>query len=269
MTNPIPETAVVVSRDAFESTDPYDIIQSNISFLNLLFEEYFTPDEVSPDGLRSYYVDYYLAQVENGGFSQFVYNSRLSDTLVGLIREGLRFMKATRHAELFERGLGLVEKLGPDRLDDFYMSDYFGENQERDELNAINKDFFKLSEEENLADLNSAWLRGLPDLAVLTIEHMEEEIRERVARQPDREERIAAARANEPRYITLMRKLCEAAGHEFSHPTAGDPSHQYQGQTVFAFHFITDKGHHYMLDQQDRALMFDGDSDRLVVEVAL
>lgn len=71
-----PLDAVIVSIDAMGSDDPCDLISSNIDVVNALLNEHLNPDEISIDALRSYYVDYFLSQLNNGGFSQFVYNSR-------------------------------------------------------------------------------------------------------------------------------------------------------------------------------------------------
>src|SRR5688572_12066025 len=99
-----PDDVIVVTEASRLSDGPYDILQSNIDFLNALFNERLTHGEVSADALQSYYVDYYLAQVNNGGFSQFVYNSRFSPELQGIVRTGLQAMGAKRNLELFERG---------------------------------------------------------------------------------------------------------------------------------------------------------------------
>ncbi len=128
---PISRDAVVVSDKSFHSDDPAEIVESNISFVNALFEEYLTAEEVSPNALRSYYVDYYLAQVNNGGFSQFVYNSRWSPQVEQLVREGLQAMKAKQHLKVFDEGARLVEKFGQDRLKAYFASEYFGENPDR------------------------------------------------------------------------------------------------------------------------------------------
>src|SRR5262249_35681772 len=130
---PISTDAIVVSDASFRSDEPGDIVESNISFLNALFAEHLTADEVSSDALRSYYVDYYLAQVNNGGFSQFVYNSRWSPQCIAYVREGMRAMKAKQHLEVFEEGARLVEQFGQDRLEAYFASEYFGENPDRDE----------------------------------------------------------------------------------------------------------------------------------------
>src|SRR5713226_504547 len=104
MQTPVSRDAVVVADACFRSDEPGEIVESNISFLNALFEEYLTAEEVSADALRSYCVDYYLAQVNNGGFSQFVYNSRWSPQVVSFVREGLQAMEAKLHLEVFEEG---------------------------------------------------------------------------------------------------------------------------------------------------------------------
>src|SRR5262245_5069247 len=156
------DQSVIVSDESFASTDPEDIIYSNVELVNALFEELLKEDEIAPDALRSYYVDFYLAQVENGGFSQFVYNSNWSPLMNGFIREGLAAMKAVRHLALFNESAALVERMGPDRLQTFFESEYFDINPTRDALDANDERFNALSESEDLVALNAAWLRSLP-----------------------------------------------------------------------------------------------------------
>jgi len=259
--------SVIVSRESFASAEPYDIVDSNISFVNALFAEYLRAEEISPDALRSYYADYYLAQVNNGGFSQFVYNSGWSPAVVDLVREGLAAMKAGQHLKLFNESVAILDRMGPDKLEAFLASEYFGTNKERDTLNAHNHRFNELSKTEDLIALNSAWLRSLSNLRVVTADEMRAEVERRAAALPDREERKRAALENEPRYMKLMRALSLKAGQVFSYATAGDPTHQYNGKRVQAWHFITDKGHHYMVDADGKAVMFDGATKKPVAEM--
>src|SRR3954451_1135478 len=116
MQDPVSRDVVVVSDTSFRSDDPSEIVESNIAFLNALFEEYLTAEEISRDALRSYYVDYYLAQVNNGGFSQFIYNSRWNARTVELVREGLSVIGAGKHLRVFDQGARLVEQLGDEGL---------------------------------------------------------------------------------------------------------------------------------------------------------
>jgi hypothetical protein len=261
------DRSVFVSDQSVASADPYDIIYSNIEVVNALFGEYLKADEIAPDALRSYYVDYYLAQVNNGGFSQFVYNSRWSPLISAFIREGLLAMKAVGHLALFNESAALVDRLGADGLQAFFESEYFDDNPERDSLDDNNDRFQELSETEDLIALNAAWLRGLPDLKVKTADEIKAEVARRSAALPDRAERVQAARENEPRYLKLIRALIARAGHELDRVTGGDPTHQHNGQRVLAWHFLTDKGHHYMVDADGKAVMFNGTTKEIVTEV--
>lgn len=264
--SPLP---IVVSRSSYESDDPYSLIGSNIDVVHSLRGEYLRDDEISDEALQSYYVDYYVAQVSNGGFSQFVYNSGWRATVVDRVRRGLRSMNARRHAELFERSAAEVDGLGAEGLARFLEGEYFGEeNFERDVLNAHDEAFFALMDEEDPYELNARWIRSRPDIRVLGEKELEEELRRRAAQVPDRAARVAEARANAPRYAQLVQQLCDAAGHELDRITAGDPTHVHEGTPVLAWHFLTDRGHYYMVDLGDRALMFDDSSDELVAEVA-
>lgn len=262
--------SVVVSARTFASADPYDVVLSNISFVNVLFEdELLREDEVARDAMRSYYADYYLAQVENGGFSQFVWNSRWSENVVTLVREGLDAMGAVRHRALFEEAAELVVALGDDGLAAFLEDEYFGDdNDPRDKLDGLSDRFYELTETEDLGQLNGTWLKSLPHLEVMPVEQMEERAREIGAAVPDRAERLRRARDAEPDYQKTIRALCALAGHTLDRVTAGDPNHEFEGELVLAWHFLTDEGHHFMIETADRAIMFAPDASEPIAEIA-
>ena len=145
------DSRIYVSSDSVASSDPYDIIWSNIGFLNALQGEYLRKDELSPDALLSYYVDYYLAQVNNGGFAQFVYNSSWHPVLIQYVRDGLEAMGATEHLALFNQSAVILDSLGPDGVEKFLDGEFFGENSERDTLNAFNDRFYALNKQHDLS----------------------------------------------------------------------------------------------------------------------
>lgn len=268
---PAPPTRkpVFVSTAGFTSKDPADIVASNVSVVNLMFQEHFEPSEIAREALASYYVDYYLAQVENGGVSQFVYNSEASETVFTLVAEGLAAMGATGHAALFEKIVAQLRSIGKQRLIDYFATEYFGENATRDELEKHTDAVYALLKKENLTALNAHWLRSLPALSVLPIPILEEEIAKRAAALPNRKARIAAALANEPPYAKAIRALCKSAGQTLDRITAGDPTHQYEGKPTLAWHFLTDRGHHFMVEAGGQALMFSAKPQRRVAAVKL
>lgn len=155
---------ILISKQSLESDDHYDVIMSNIDTLNGLFEHYIEYDEVSAEALYSYFVDYYLAQVNNGGFSQFVYNTGWDAFMVKHVRDGLKAMNATQHSALFEQSANLIEQFSDEQFEQFLEGEYFGENQQRDVLNSFDDQFFALKESEDLIEINSQWLRQHPKL---------------------------------------------------------------------------------------------------------
>jgi hypothetical protein len=262
-----PLATVIVSTDALASDDPYELISSNIDVVNALFAEHLNQEEISADALRSYYVDYFLSQLNNGGFSQFVYNSRWGEC-IDYITDGFAAMGAHKHLELFEDAAQKMNRRpGIDGLQRFFGSEYFGDNPEREILDEFSDGFFALADVENLTALNAKWLRDHPHLVALSQDDIAREVRSRAEATPDRDARIAAAFAAEPRYMKVIRGLCDATGHNLDRVTAGDPSSKYNGLQVMAWHFVTDHGHHHMVDLGGKAIMFKGATDEVVCEI--
>lgn len=268
MTNKVrgADLPVVVSVESLEDSDLRAPIDSNIAVVNALFGEYLTQSEISHDALMSYYVDYYLAQMNNGGFAQFVYNSAWNETLVAFIREGLLSMGAKQHSVLFEKGASLVAAR-KGKLASFFSSKFFGKNSERDKLNSINSEFYEVENLESLEKLNAMWLKSGKGLVTLPMGELRQEVSRQSSRISDRAARIAEARKAEPQYMKLIRALCDAAGHELDRITAGDPTHKHEGKAVLAWHFLTNKGHHLMVESSGKAIMFSGSSREKIAEV--
>lgn len=265
---PNDDLPVIVTQESYESTESQDIIDSNIRYINELRSQYVLCDELSSSALCSYFVDYFLAEMENGGFSQFVYNSRWEHEAVAYVATGLKLIGAGNHLALFMENVGLVAKLGNARLSIFLTSEYWDDNDERDELDKNNSRFFELSNSEDLSQLNSNWLRSLSNLRVLNEQDFQEAIELHASKITEREARKEEAEANAPRYVKLIQALCDAANQELSTITAGDPTHEHEGVRMLSWHFITDKGHHYMVDTGSSAIMFNGETHNTVTQIS-
>lgn len=270
---PTKDSIVVLASTLTEDADPSEIVASNIMFVDMLFEEYLKREEISQDALRSYHVDYFLVEYENGGFSQFVYNTRWDKTIIGYIREGLKAMGAKRYLKAFEKGAKLVEAVGKEKLEAYLDGGYFHDEDEEEaddpvDWDAVNEAIDKAGDSEDIAELHAAWLRKHPQLYVMqTEDEMREEARRRGAALPDRAQRVAKALADEPRYLRFIRALCKEAGQELERLTTADPRHQFEGEQVCAYHFITDEGHHYMVEHDGRAIMIRGDTKEEVCSI--
>src|SRR5262245_9600176 len=73
-----------LTRGAAERSDPYERSSCNVQFVNyMLGAGQFQPVEMIQEPIWSYQVDYYLAQVNNGGHGQYVGNSGITTGKMG------------------------------------------------------------------------------------------------------------------------------------------------------------------------------------------
>lgn len=247
-----------------------EIIWGNIDTVNSLFTIYVNEDEICQEALCSYYVDYYLAQVNNGGFSQFIYNSQNNQQIQDYITQGLKEMNAQGHLELWQRALDNLHQLDDVHLEQFLMGEYFGEdNPQREFLNQFDHLFFELNNNEDLFEINHQWLSKHEKLTRISDQDFIELLEDIQKRIPDWHEREQLAYENRPQYEKLIEALCEKAGVNLESINAGDPMFEYEDESHVAWYFSTDKGVFYMLELADRAIMFDAETQTKVVELEL
>lgn len=171
--------SIIISENAANSENPQDVINSNISVINLMREEKIDDDLIHEDALMSYYLDYYVAQHTEGNFAQFVYNSGWNKELNELIEEGLQLIGAEKHLELFQAQAKKVRLMSSVKLNKFLKGKLEGVNPTRDLLN--NDTFFEL--EENLMALNAAFLLNHPDTTILSVDAMFELLEDYLGRE--------------------------------------------------------------------------------------
>lgn len=159
---------ILISETAANSENPQDLINSNISVINLMREEKIDDDFIHEDALMSYYLDYYNSQYTQGNFAQFVHNSGWDKELNELIEEGLQLIGAQKHLELFQAQSKKVSLMSSVKLAKFLKGKLEGVNPVRDALN--NNDFFEI--DENLPALNAAFIKSHPDTQIRPVEEI-------------------------------------------------------------------------------------------------
>ena len=163
-------THVIVSQGSFDSDDAYDLITSNLTVVNLLRGEGYADALLTPASRASYWVDFYRAQMANGGFAQLVYNSKWTAAVVDEIRAGLVAIGLEEHHALFDELAAVVDQLEPAELTAFLGGDFFGANPVRDRLTSGR--YREVDKRQPLFESNHAYLRALPNLRVLSIDDM-------------------------------------------------------------------------------------------------
>lgn len=160
---------LVASVNSLDGTDDSAVVFSVVSYVNVVLAEGGDESDLHTDALGLYAVDHFHGQVLNGGFSQFVYNSGWNDAMNHDIAETLLKIGAHEYLAYFTQRREFVNS--PDvaaGLDEFFRSDYFGENAFRDSLN--DDAYFEIS--ADLGALMAQWVRSHPDLQPHTIDEM-------------------------------------------------------------------------------------------------
>lgn len=261
---------IVVSRESIKSNDAYAVIKSNISVVNYLLEEGAEPGELSPDALGSYYVDYYLAEVTNGGIAQFMFNCCGEHRILDHITRALPLLGATGHAGLFSEARAGWEAMGAEEK---RVSLDRGLFNSPDPFEGLSDRFYEVNRSEDLIELNSAFIRNHPNLEVIRLKRLEAHLAGIIRTIPDLAARLAErerlAAENKPRYARIIDVICEEYGMELVRITAGDPGFIHEGEERVAWHFLADQGHYSMVDMGERAVVFDDDGDEIaVVDIA-
>ncbi len=158
--------SILISESAANSENPQDVINSNISIVNLMREEKIDDEDIHTDALMSYYLDFYTAQITQGNFAQFVYNSGWNKELNELIEEGLEIIGAPKHLEFFKEQCRKTRLMSSVKLGKFLKGKLEGVNPIRDAINS--NIFFEI--DENLVELNAAFLKNHPDTQILPVD---------------------------------------------------------------------------------------------------
>lgn len=108
-----PPMPVILPASAFEQSKyrDDDIVQAVVNYVNSLFDHgLYHRHELPHVALQAYHADFYLAQVNNGGHSQFIHNSgRKAPHIFADALSGLLAMGATTQAALLQEMIAWFE----------------------------------------------------------------------------------------------------------------------------------------------------------------
>ncbi len=290
----ISQPTLVLSKEALASSDE-EVVENNVDIVDAMFDGLLHEDEIAPDALRSYYMDFYLTQVEQGGFGQFVMVTDLDEDVLTLLREGLEASGAPEHAALLAKGIAIFEALDEEEQEELKDGEWLGDEDDDEDDNdledvsdvdddpadetfegsphfaQLDAELAALNARVNLTELNGKWLRSVEPKEVLEDEAIEAHIEALIAEIPNLDERQAEAeedaRALMSDFELIIRELCEVAGHQLEDITAGDPNYVHQGQKVLGWHFTTDQGEFVMVEEETEAFMLNKETQNIVAAV--
>ena len=154
---------ILIRRSIFDSPDKDRLLQAICGLVNTL-QDYgaYTRQELPAELMQAYHVDYYDAQVQNGGHAQFIGNSNWNEDIVGDVERGIAAMQADDYLALFRSVRARVDAdhaLKASAVASRGFSDLGGGMV--GDLNEHDERFFSLSRSRSLRDFMQDWLRTL------------------------------------------------------------------------------------------------------------
>lgn len=172
---------IIVSENAFNSTEPQDILNSNIAVINLMREEGVKDEDIHDDALISYYLDYYTTQVNSDGFAKFVHESDWNEDLNILLEKAFEKVGSQEHLDYFLAQTEKIDALTRKEFDGF-MEQELGKSPVKGTID--DDTYFEIP--QGLVSLNANWLKNHPDLKVLSIDDMYTELEKHIGKKIER-----------------------------------------------------------------------------------
>lgn len=168
-----------------------ELVAIVVDFVNHLFSAgLYRADEVPHRLIQLYHADFYIAQVLNGGHSQFVHNcGTRRQAILANAMAGLSAMGAPDHAALLGE-LGLWTAANPNRAD--AQTGFSGGRDGA--LDALDKRFEEAERLRPATDQAAAWIKAWPDIRYLDPAGFEATWEQGALSNPRRALRLSKAR---------------------------------------------------------------------------
>jgi hypothetical protein len=182
---------VIVPRSAFaqatQGGNPHELVQAVVNFVNAMTGPgIYSRFEIHPKAMQAYHADFYLAQVNNGGHSQFIHNCHGNLPYVATdVRAGLAGMKAETQLSIFEQMTAWIAQ-NPEEVSK--QTGFQGGRAAP--LDELDKAFYAAEESAPMIPANALWIASWPELRPVDDADYEEAIRRVIAMNPLREARL-------------------------------------------------------------------------------
>lgn len=184
---------VIVRKSAFEAarsgSDNHGLVEEVVNFVNAMtIDGLYRRDEVVPKSVQVYHADFYLAQVNNGGHSQFVYNCFDNlNTCIDDACQGLAAMGADAQLATLRDLRSWIER-NPEAV-----KQQTGFNGGRAaELDPLDKRFFAAEKTSPMDGFSARWILTWPELRPVEDADYRQAIHRAAMTNPMRERRLIA-----------------------------------------------------------------------------
>lgn len=229
---------IIISKESYHSNNQYEIIYSNIKYIDKLLNNGITSDNISESALKSYYVHLYFTKIKEGGFLLLNKEIEKKVTILYYIRDGLKAIKAVKNANLFKQYIEAKEL------------------EERPNYAIFDKLFTYINKSENILELNSHWLKNNKKLTVANKIHLNDNYLDN----------LHTFKRNQKKFnIEVLKKLCKIANEEYVRITAFDFNNFYGDSCRIK----TLNSYFYMKRENNRYVLYDNKTNREVSSILI
>ncbi|MEM8793634.1 MAG: DUF4375 domain-containing protein [Pseudomonadota bacterium] len=244
-----------------DAPEEWRVVSAVVDYVNAMIEHgLYSVDEIPQKAMHAYHADYYLAQVNNGGHSQFIHNSgNAAEVTWRNAARGLESMGAYGHFQILAKMLAWVEANPEETAAQTGFSG--GRAKELDDLDSA---FYALDKTENMSQLNAAWIKSWPELQVLADERYPEALRQVASMNPKRETRLRArelarliATLGDRMRVGLSLAAAQAENFEIVLQIGNGGYETIEGEQLMAFFVRTTRGERYGVVTETYAALYD------------
>jgi hypothetical protein len=256
--------SILIDESELQSAEPFAVFEAVQNFAHwAVSEALLMPGEFPPAALFLANIDFYSAQVANGGHWQFAHNSRMDHAMMTRISNGLHLIGAREHFAIFSEFMNFMAA-HPDLTTAALKGDY---SQLPNDIKALDRRF----EPDEVYVLGEAWVRSLHTFKPLPAADLAR-AKAGILARPDYAERQAKARAAREAAeaadakLVAAKALCAMYGLTFHGFTAGE---YISGRDIIRWGMRTDKGIFKILVAPDRAELQSLDARTVLAKVRL
>lgn len=241
----------------------HELIEEVVNYTNFMMQTgLFRHDELPPEALQAYHADYYLAQVNNGGHSQFIHNSAdNADRAWGDALTALKAMGASDHAAILTNMLTWVQR-NPDAA---RQQTGFTDGDGRDPaLDALDEAFYALEKHTPMSALLTAWIMNWSALKIVADASHSAALDETVRMNPHRADRLMAKRVaelnhqiNDWLHVSIGMAGMACTPMEIRLAIGGGVHMELDGETQVLWTVRTDGGSRYALVTDKGAALYE------------
>lgn len=239
-------------------------------------------DEMPENVINVSRVNYFIGQILNGGFRQFVHNTKWNRNFISDVRRGLAAIGATDHLAVFDGAAQMIDeayKRDDGKLDaasfdaafDELEREHLSDSRLCERLGMDPDDSWTWAERWQIAQVfNAVYIGNWEKVRRLPRADYEQALDRIVAGIPDLKERREEYEAARPWEKRIIDQFVAQIGLDYVWYTTFT-EREYNGRKVWCWNFVVGRtvgeGHHQAIFVDGEAIIFKGDTDEVVARL--